>query len=279
MKPGSVVFVTGAANGIGAATAELFVSEGHRVAACDVDEAGLTELVQRIGDAICPLRLDVRDEAQWNEALDAAERRLGPVDVLVNNAGLVHIGFTSQLSSEQIRHMVEVNFLGMVTGCRMVLPRMIDAGGGRIVNVGSLAGFAPLKGQGVYSATKHAVRAFHHALAIEHADDPITFSLVCPGPVDTEMLRRQVGHDAGAMSFSEDAVTPGEVAQGIYKAARQGVSELLLPAFRGELLRIAGTYPGVVRAITKRAESAGKRAMAKRSPTAGDGGDRRIFRG
>jgi NADP-dependent 3-hydroxy acid dehydrogenase YdfG len=278
MKPGSVFLVTGAAKGIGAATAELVVSHGHRVAVCDVDADGAAAVAGRLGEAALPLRLDVRDESAWGEALAVCNRRLGAVDVVVNNAGLVHIGFLREQSAEQIRHMIEVNFVALVTACRVTIPFLIAQGHGHVVNVGSLAGFVPLKGQAVYSGTKHAVRAFHHAIALEHADDPVDFSLVCPAAVDTDMLRQQLGHAAAALSFADQALSAAEVAQGIYHAVEHRSSEVVLPAVRGEMIRVLGTYPAVVKRITKAAEARGRRAMQKKAPERGSS-DKRFVRG
>jgi len=266
MKPGSVFLVTGAANGIGAATADLVVGQGHRVAICDIDARGAAELAGRLGDAAYPLCLDVRSEADWNEALDLCWKRFGGIDVVVNNAGLVHNGFVRNQTDEQIRHMVEVNYLALITACRIVVPRLIAQGHGHVINIGSLAGFIPLKGQAVYSGTKHAVRAFHHALALEHEADPVDFSLVCPTAVATGMLAQQVGHESAALSFAQDSLTAAEVAQGILHAAEHRPAEVLLPAGRGELVRLFGSYPGAVKRITRFSEARGARAMQQMQP-------------
>jgi NADP-dependent 3-hydroxy acid dehydrogenase YdfG len=278
MKPNCVFLITGAAKGIGAATAELVVSRGHRVVVCDVDTQGVAGVAARLGDGAHPLRLDVREEADWREALAACTRRFGSVDVVVNNAGLIHIGYVREQSADQIRHMVEVNFIALVTACRTAVPFLIEQGHGHVVNVGSLAGFAPLKGQAVYSATKHAVRAFHHALALEHADDPVDFSLVCPAAVDTGMLRQQLGHDAAALSFADRPLTAAEVAQGIYHAVEHRSTEVLLPALRGELLRVLGTYPSAIGRLTRTAEARGRKAMRRMAPERA-GKDDRFVRG
>ncbi|MFE2685700.1 SDR family oxidoreductase, partial [Streptomyces mirabilis] len=103
----SVVLVTGAASGIGAATAREAVRRGHRVALADIDLAGATRLADRLGPAACAIPLDIRDGDAWEEAFDAVAARLGPVEVLVNNAGIIHTGYARQLSLEQHRHMVE----------------------------------------------------------------------------------------------------------------------------------------------------------------------------
>ncbi len=279
MKPESVFLVTGAAAGIGRATADLLVEQGHKVAICDIDAPGAADLARTLGDASYPLCLDVRSESDWNEALDLCWKRFGRVDVVVNNAGLVHNGFVRDQSSEQIRHMIEVNYVALITACRAVVPRFIAQGHGHIINIGSLAGFVPLKGQAVYSGTKHAVRAFHHALALEHENDPIDFSLVCPAAVDTEMLRQQIGHESAAMSFADESLTAGEVAQGILHAAEHRPAEVLLPAVRGELIRLMGAYPGLVKRVTHAIEARGARAMQRLRTQSATQADQRYHRG
>lgn len=126
----SVVLVTGAASGIGAATAREAVRRGHRVALADIDLAGATRLADGLGHAACAIPLDIRDGDAWEEAFDAVAARLGPVEVLVNNAGIIHTGYARQLSLEQHRHMVEVNLLGPMTGTLAALPGCAPRGTG-----------------------------------------------------------------------------------------------------------------------------------------------------
>lgn len=258
MKSDSVFFVTGAANGVGAATCELLVTRGHRVVVCDVDGAAAAALATRLGTRAHAITLDVRDAAAWERALDEAWAHSGAVDVLVNNAGLIHSGWVRDQTLEQIEHMVDVNFLGLLKGVRATVPRLLAQGCGHVINMGSLVAFFPIKGQTVYSATKHAVRAFHHGCALEYADSPITFSLVCPGAIDTGMLRRQIADDSNAPAFADPALTAAQVAEAIYQAAESRASEILVPRWRGEGIRLAGAYPAAVRFLNREAERRGR---------------------
>lgn len=263
MKPGSVFFITGAARGIGAATAEFVLARGHRAVVCDVDKEGAASLCKRLGEAAHAIALDVRDPASWERSLDEAWERFGAVDVLVNNAGLIHSGWLREQSLDEIEHMIDVNLLGLVKGVRAALPRLAAQGYGHMVTVGSLASFSPLKGQVVYAATKHAVRAFHHGVALESEDLPVTFSLVCPGAVDTGMLRHQIPHDSNAVSFASRALTPQQVAEAIYRAAEKRPAEILLPRLQGNALRFAGILPTAVRLLSRQAERQGLRALVR----------------
>jgi NADP-dependent 3-hydroxy acid dehydrogenase YdfG len=263
VKPDTRFFVTGAARGIGAATAALLVARGHRVLVCDVDGDEAAALATRLGPAAHAIALDVRDAASWERALDQAWSRWGGGDVLVNNAGLIHNGFVRDQSIEQIEHMVQVNFLGLVKGVRAGVPRLLAQGHGHVIDVGSLAAFVPLKGQTVYAATKHAVRAFHHGCALEWAEAPIAWTLVCPGAVDTGMLRQQVAHDSNALAFAGPALTPETVAAAILRAAETRPAEILLPAAQGAMLRVLGALPAAVRALSRRSERQGLRNLAR----------------
>jgi NADP-dependent 3-hydroxy acid dehydrogenase YdfG len=264
MTAESVFFISGAASGIGAATVDLVTSKGHRVAVCDINLPAAVELCDRIGPAAKPIELDVRKPDSWQRALDEAWSTFGGVDVLVNNAGLIHTGWVIDQSVDECRHMVEVNLLGVINGAQAITPRFISQGHGHIVTVGSLAAFVPLPGQTVYAATKHAVRAFHHGFAIEQQESPIDFTLVCPGPVDTPMLRKQLSDDAAALTFSDPAIAPQTVARAILDAAERKPREILIPAATGAALRVLGTYPGIVARMVRRAQARGRAVMEKK---------------
>ncbi len=270
VKPGSIFFITGAANGIGARAAERAVGDGHRVVVADVDESAASDLCKRLGDRAFAVRLDVRDVAGWEEALDAAWAQFGGIDILVNNAGLIHPGWFREQSIEQVEHMVQVNLLGLIKGVRAILPRFAAQGHGHIINIASYVAFAVLKGQTVYSATKHAVRAFHHGVAQEHENDPIDFTLICPTAVDTRMLRQQIGQDSCALAFSEASVTPEQVADAIHRAAEEKPLEILVPRWPGAALRFIGVMPRLLRSITRRAEQKGLKVVARQRQRGGE---------
>lgn len=262
LKRGSVFFITGAASGIGAATAELVASRGHQVAACDLNLEAAAALTRRLGERTHAIPLDIRDPESWERALDNAWERFGGVDILVNNAGVVHTGWIQEQPFEDLQHMVDVNFLGLMRGVIATVPRFHAQGHGHVVNMGSLACFVPIPGQAVYTATKHAVRAFHHGYAMEERDKRITYTLVCPGVVDTPMLRQQVGIAASAISFSVPAMKAERIAAAVLRAADKKPYEILIPAFDGAWLRLAGVFPRIIRWMAPMAEKRGRKAMA-----------------
>lgn len=264
MRPDAVFFVTGAAHGIGAAFARLAIERGAQVVLADVDEASARALAGALGGRAHAVVLDVRDAAAWERALDEAWARFGRVDVVVNNAGLIRGGTLLEQSADELRDMLDVNLIGVTNGLRAAVPRLARQGGGHVVDVASLAAYVPLKGQAFYSATKHAVRALHHAFALEQAGGPVSFTLVCPGAVDTRMLRGQIGADSNALAFAGRALTAEEVAEGLWRAAARRPREILLPAAGGTGARLLGVFPALLALVTPRVERAGLAALARR---------------
>jgi NADP-dependent 3-hydroxy acid dehydrogenase YdfG len=263
MRPDAVFFVTGAAHGIGAAFARLAVGRGGRIVLADVDAEAAHALAAALGERAHAVALDVRDEAAWERALDEAWARFGRVDVLVNDAGLLCGGNLLEQSLAELRHMLDVNLLGVANGLRAAVPRLARQGGGHVVDLGSLASYLPLKGQAFYSATKHAVRALHHGFALEQAGGPVTFTLVCPAAVDTGMLRQQIGADSNAIAFAGRPLTPEQVAEGIWRAAARRPRELLLPLADGLGARLLGAFPSLLAFVTPHIERAGRSKLRR----------------
>jgi NADP-dependent 3-hydroxy acid dehydrogenase YdfG len=115
----------------------------------------------------------VREGAQWDAALQTTVAAFGQLDVLVNNAGIIHTGYARDLTMAQHRDMVEVNYLGVIGGVMAALPLMREQGHGHIVDVCSMTSFLPLTGYATYGGTKHAMRAFQHSVAIEERGGPV----------------------------------------------------------------------------------------------------------
>jgi NAD(P)-dependent dehydrogenase (short-subunit alcohol dehydrogenase family) len=256
-------FVTGGAHGIGAAFVRLAVARGARVAIGDVDVVAAQALAAACGERVVAIGLDVRDEGAWARALDEASARFGRLDVLVNNAGLLHSGTLVEQLPAQLQHMLDVNVLGVAYGLRAYVPRATAWGGGHVVDVASLASYVPLPGQAFYSATKHAVRALHVAFAME-SDGPVTFTLVCPGAVETRMLRQQIPTDSNAVAFADRVLRPEQVAEAIWRGATHRPREILLPRLGGLGGKWIGVFPGVLALVMRRMRRKGLRALRAR---------------
>jgi 3alpha(or 20beta)-hydroxysteroid dehydrogenase len=182
---GKVAIVTGAARGQGEAEARLFVAEGARVVLGDVlDEAAA--VAESLGDAARFVRMDIRREVDWAAALDAAES-FGPLNVLVNNAAVVHFASIVGTSLDDYRRVVEINQVGTFLGIRAAVEPMKRAGGGSIVNVSSIDGLQAKNGIIAYAATKWAIRGMTKVAAIELGHHGIRVNSLHPGGIDTLM--------------------------------------------------------------------------------------------
>lgn len=219
---GKVVVITGAARGIGFATARALRDRGARVVIGDRDVAVLESAVQSLGGGVEGYPLDVTDRDSFAVFLDKA-RGGGPIDVLINNAGVMPIGGFLDQGEQALRSAIEVNFYGVVTGCQLVLPEMIERGGGHIINVASLAGLMPVPGQTVYAGTKSAVISLSSAMADEFAARGIQVSVVMPPFTRTELI-------AGtAQTRTNKPVEPAAIAAAIVRALDKPKTHVTVP--------------------------------------------------
>jgi NADP-dependent 3-hydroxy acid dehydrogenase YdfG len=187
---GRRVAITGGSSGIGAATAELLAAEGAAVVVGARREDRLTELVERItgaGGTAHAVRVDVSDEASARSFVEDAAERMGGLDGLVNNAGVMLLGPIDGANTDEWRTMVDVNLLGLLYCTHTALPILREGGGGDIVNISSVAGRVASAGSGVYNLTKWGVGAFSEALRQETGWAKIRTTIIEPGFVDTEL--------------------------------------------------------------------------------------------
>lgn len=186
---GKVALITGAARGQGAAEARLFASRGAKVMLCDVlDEEG-AKVAKEIGAAADYVRLDVSDEKAWTEVVAKTVARFGKLNVLVNNAGIIHpVKPLTDTSVDEYMRIVRVNQLGVFLGMRSVAAAMKAAGGGSIVNISSIDGLIGMWGATAYVASKFAVRGMTKVAALELGRDNIRVNSVHPGGVLTKIL-------------------------------------------------------------------------------------------
>ena len=188
---GKTIAITGAARGIGFATAQALLARGARVVIGDRDVALEESAVARLSNLgpVSGHPLDVTDPQSFATFLDKARADGGGrIDVLINNAGVMPVGPFLNQSDEAIRSAVEVNFYGVLTGCRLALPEMTKRRSGHIVNIASLAGLLAVPGQAVYAGTKFAVVGLSTALADEFAPQGVHVSCVMPTFTNTELI-------------------------------------------------------------------------------------------
>ena len=191
---GKVALVTGAARGIGAATARLLGQEGARVVVADrrEDEANavVAELNQaRPGSALF-VALDVTAEADWQAAIEKTEAAFGPIQVLVNNAGIIRVAPLEQMTLENFRKVLDTNLVGTFLGLKYGAESLKRAGGGSIVNFSSVQGMEGRQGFTAYSASKFGIRGLTKSAAIELGPHNIRVNTVVPGPTKTKMIER-----------------------------------------------------------------------------------------
>jgi 2-hydroxycyclohexanecarboxyl-CoA dehydrogenase len=178
--------VTGGASGIGAATCRRLAAEGARVAVTDVNLDGASGVAAEIDGGA--YELDVRSPGSIAACVEAVEAELGPVDVLVNNAGYDEWGFFTNTDADLWRRVIDVNLIGVMSVTHALLPGMQERRRGRIVNVSSEAGRVGSSGSAAYSAAKGGVLGFTKAVAIENGRYGITCNAVAPGPIETPLL-------------------------------------------------------------------------------------------
>ena len=232
--PGSVVAITGASRGIGRAVAEQSVAMGARVGLIARSQGDLDDLVARLGSAAAMgFRADVSQRAELETALAGIEERLGPIDVLVANAGIGAYGPFAEMDPVVLERMVAVNLLGTAYAMRAVLPGMIARARGRICVVASVAGrFGPPL-EAAYGSTKFAQIGLAEAVSVEVAGRGVGVSIVDPGAVDTGFFAAR-GH-AYSRSFPKP-IPAQRVAAVVIKAVEAGRGEFFVPGpFRAAL--------------------------------------------
>jgi NAD(P)-dependent dehydrogenase (short-subunit alcohol dehydrogenase family) len=233
---GKVVAITGGARGIGKATAEALVRRGCRVAIGDVDLALAEGTATGLGGGSIAIALDVSDRGSFEAFLDEAERQLGPLDVVVNNAGIMPVSPFVEESEESIHRQIDINLFGVITGTQLAMRRMIPRDSGHIVNIASQAGKAGFPGIATYSATKHAVVGLSEAVRQELRGRRVEISCVMPTVVNTELT-------AGVGQKWVKPVETTDVAEAIVDALEAPRFDVYVPKANGALLRAGALMP------------------------------------
>ncbi len=185
MSEQRIAMVTGGARGIGAAIADALERDGHKVVIVDVDEAKLAEVSQATGRP--GYRMDISDFDDVTEVVGRIESEVGPISILVNNAGITRDGFMHKMKPENWQAVINVNLTGAFNTCRVIAPGMRERGHGRIINISSMNGQRGQFGQCNYAAAKAGLLGFTRSIAQELAGKGVTSNVVCPGFIKTDM--------------------------------------------------------------------------------------------
>ncbi len=215
--PGIVAIVTGGSRGIGLATARALIETGARVAITATSDetlrAAASELETLAGaEAVLPIRADVRQQDQVEQAVEMVVQRFGGLDVLVNNAGVGIFRSVTEMTATEWHRVMETNRTGVFYCCRAALPRLRARGGGWIINISSLSSTGPFADGAAYCASKAGLNAFTEALMQEVRQDGVRVACVLPGSVRTDFSRRSSGPDDPSASWK---LAPEDVARAV----------------------------------------------------------------
>jgi NAD(P)-dependent dehydrogenase (short-subunit alcohol dehydrogenase family) len=247
-----VVAITGGARGIGRATAAALLAQGASVAIGDLDGEYTRRVAEELGAGAIGLALDVSKRESFAAFLDRVERELGPLDVLVNNAGIAPVGEFARESDAVAARVLEVNVGGTMIGCKLALERMLPRGAGHIVNVSSGLGRTPSPGIASYSATKHAIVGLTESLRIELEGSGVELHLILPNLIGTDMS------DGVRALRGARILRPEEVAAAIVGVLQTGRREAFVPRELGWLIWLETVLPQSIVAPLRRALGANR---------------------
>ena len=254
------VVITGGSEGVGAEVARKFADAGANLVLAARGRKKLEAVAEELRDKarvkISPM--DVSDADACGSLLKKAEFEYGGLDILVNNAGAHSRGLVEKIAEDDLARMVDVNLRAPIVLSRLALPYLRKSDGAAIINVGSLAGRAPIPGSAVYGATKAGLRSFTYALAEELEDTTIKVALVSPGPIDTGFIMSDID-GVSDLTFSQPISTAEEVAQTILDLCGNRIREQCMPYSSGLLTTFAYLAPWLSRSIRPMLERKGQR--------------------
>ncbi|HEX2391390.1 MAG TPA: SDR family oxidoreductase [Solirubrobacterales bacterium] len=243
---GKVVAITGGARGIGKATATALVGKGCRVAIGDIDLELAEQTAAGLGGGTVALRLDVTDRSSFAAFLEETERQLGPLDALINNAGIMPVAPFAEESEDSVRRQVDINLHGVITGTQLAIERLRPRGAGYIVNIASQAGKAGIPGIATYSATKHGVVGLSEAVRAELRGSGVEVLCVMPTVVNTELT-------SGVGQKWIKPVEAADVAKEIVEAMEVPRFDVFVPRANGALHKLISLLPRAWREAIGRA--------------------------
>ena len=258
---GKTVFITGAASGIGAATARAFAEEGCVLVLADLDSAGLAvtaSWASELGTESHLFSLDVSNAEQFNTVADEVRANIGVPHILINNAGIGAHGYFLNTPMDAVRRVIDINLYGVYNGCHAFLPMMLECRDPRhLVNVASLASISPVPNMSAYAASKYAVDGLTEVLAMELAESDVDVTCVHPGIINTPIA---AGHsyngDAGREQvqrlgeyYQAHGSDPAEVARSIVGAVKKGSAHLYVGKTAALTEKVKRLSPALMRKL------------------------------
>jgi short-subunit dehydrogenase len=229
---------------VGAAAARLFAEAGANLMLIARNKKNLDAIAEELRSKtrVEVFAMDVSDADACLNVFKKANFEFGRIDVLVNNAGYHKRGLVEDVDATDLGKMIDVNLKAPIMLTRIALPYLREAGGGAIINVGSLAGRAPIPGSAGYAAGKAGMRSFTYTMGLELADSNIKFAVVSPGPIDTGFIMADIDATSD-LTFSQPISTADEVAQAILDLCGNNVREQAMPRLSGWLTMIMYVFP------------------------------------
>jgi short-subunit dehydrogenase len=258
------VVITGGSEGVGAAAARMFADAGANLMLVARDKKNLEAIAEDLRDRtrVEIFAMDVSDSEACVDLFKKTQFEYGRIDVLVNNAGFHQRGLAASVDANDLGKMIDVNLRAPILLTRLAIPYLQEAGGGAIINVGSLAGRTPVPNSATYSAGKSGLRAFTYAMFEELRGTGIKIAIVSPGPIDTGFIMSDVDQ-VSDLTFSQPISTADEVAQAILDLCGNNQVERSMPAISGVLTTVSYLSPWLARAMRPLLESKGARVKKK----------------
>jgi NAD(P)-dependent dehydrogenase (short-subunit alcohol dehydrogenase family) len=228
---GRVVAITGGARGIGLSTARALREAGAKIAIGDIDADEAVRAAQELGSDVLATSLDVTDMQSFSDFVALTERELGPLDVLINNAGIMPIGPFLNETEATAQRVLEINVQGVLNGMKVALPGMLQRGRGHIVNISSVAGRAPVPGGLTYAASKAAIVSATESARVEYAGTGVNFTCVMPSFTATELISGTKG------TRFVPTVKPEDVARAITRAVGRPAYDVFVPSSVGVIVK------------------------------------------
>lgn len=258
------VIITGGSEGVGAATARLFAEAGANLMLVARNKKNLDLIAKelRAKTQVAVFAMDVSDAEACVDVFKKASFEFGRIDILINNAGYHKRGLVEDVEDDDLGRIIDVNLKAPIMLSRIALPYLRESGGGAIINVGSLAGRAPIPGSAAYGASKAGLRSFTYALATELAGSNIKVAVVSPGPIDTGFIMADLDATSD-LTMSQPISTAEEVAQAVLDLCGNNIRELSMPRLSGFLTTMMYLFPGLSPMVKPMLERKGARVKAR----------------